>query len=335
MISIFGSKKRIQDLEREISFLREQLQKANEKISQLEERLAQSLKNSRNSSKPPSSDGPQDNKPTTISKKADKRKPGGQPGHPGHSRKLLPEEQVDCFQQFRPAQCGHCQRIFDGREETHLLSRHQQYELKDKPIQVTESQCLEAICPQCGGKSRGDLPGEWRSGLGTNLLALTAILTAYRRVPRRVVQELLSTVLQLPISLGSVQAAVEEAGDAAGPVAEELRRQLPQEAVLNIDETGWRCQGKKAWLWVFVASRFVYYWIDPKRHRAVLDQVLGEAFAGALCSDRWAAYLSYLRRHAAVLGPFETGFVGYGRADQKPCGGYLLQKSLAAGETNV
>jgi len=76
-------------------------------------------------------------------------------------------------------------------------------------------------------------------------------------MPRRVVEAMLAQVLGIKMSLGSTQKAWEEVSAAVQAPYEELQKQLPQEAVLNIDETGWRTQCEKRLLWGLVAQQFV------------------------------------------------------------------------------
>jgi transposase len=112
-------------------------------------------------------------------------------------------------------------------------------------------------------------------------------------MPRRVVLELMQQVLGVPLSLGSVQNSWEETSEAVAEPCAELQRQLPNEPVLNADETGYRTSGEKRWLWAFVAPGFVFYKIALSRGTEVLVQLLGAAFAGILCSDRCPTYLKY------------------------------------------
>jgi len=68
---------------------------------------------------------------------------------------------------------------------------------------------------------------------------------------------------------------------------------LPGEAVLNVDETGWRTNGDKRWIWALVARQFVFYVVAANRSAAVLVSLLGAVFRGILCNDRWVVYCSY------------------------------------------
>jgi hypothetical protein len=104
---------------------------------------------------------------------------------------------------------------------------------------------------------------------------------------------MLADVLGIEISLGSTQKAWEEVSHAVQQPVEQLQKQLPREAVLNVDETGWRTSGDKRWLWALVAKQFVLYVVAATRGAEVLVSLLGAVYRGILCNDRWVAYLSY------------------------------------------
>ena len=104
---------------------------------------------------------------------------------------------------------------------------------------------------------------------------------------------MLADVLGIDISLGSTQKAWEEVSQAVQQPVQQLQEQLPQEAVLNVDETGWRTNGDKRWIWALVAKQFVFYVVASTRGADVLVSLLGAVFRGILCNDRWVVYLSY------------------------------------------
>jgi transposase len=135
--------------------------------------------------------------------------------------------------------------------------------------------------------------GEATGHFGPQLAALIAYLTVFCRMPRRVVEALLGQVLGIEISLGSTQKCWEEASQAVAGPCQELEKQLKDEPVLNVDETGWRSDGDKRFLWVFVAARYVVYTVAATRGSEVLVRLLGAVFRGVLCSDRFSAYLKY------------------------------------------
>lgn len=271
------------------------LAEAEKQIADLERKLALRLQNSLTSSKPPSSDGLAGEQRQRGSKrKKGHRKPGGQPGHPGHWRGLAPLNRVDLVIEVFPPRCRHC----DNRLSRNLPTRgearrHQVTELPPIEAHITEYQCQCVVCPDCGKTTQAELPEEATGQFGPQLTALIAYLTVVCRMPRRVVRELLEQVLAIPLSLGSIQKSWEEASEAVAEPYAELGRQLPHEPVINSDETGYRTSGEKRWLWAVVAANFVFYKIALTRGTEVLIQLLGEVFAGILCSDRCPSYLKY------------------------------------------
>ena len=267
------------------------LAEAEKQIADLERKLALRRQNSVTSSKPPSSDGLAGEQRERGRKKGrSRRKPGGQPGHLGHWRGLAPADRVDRVIDLLPARCRHCDcRLAGGRRKVSTHGeprRHQVTELPPIEAHITEYRCQSAVCPDCGKATQAELPQEAQGHFGPELTALIAYLTVVCRMPRRVVQELLGQVLGIPLSLGSIQNSWEEASEAVAEPCTELEKQLAHEPVINSDETGYRTGGDKRWLWALVATSFVFYKIALTRGAEVLVQMLGEVFAGILCSDR-------------------------------------------------
>jgi transposase len=289
-----------EELTRLLAEANHQLAEADKKIADLERKLEQANRDSTNSSKPPSSDGLRAEKRVHPQRIKGKRKPGGQPGHPGSYRRLLPTEQVQQVVPLRPSSCSQCGTKFHGQEPGEIILRHQVTDLPPVLAEVTEFQCWQVDCPLCGTPNRGELPAEHRSAFGPRLIAWIAWLTVQGRMPRRVLEAMLETMLQVPISLGRIQGSVDEASTAVAPVYQELQGELPRQKVLNVDETGWKTSGNRRWMWAFVAARYVFYWLDPSRGKKVLELLLGEAFAGVLCTDRWTVYLAYHRGNAQL-----------------------------------
>jgi len=284
-------------LQEQIGRQQRELHEKQRQIENLERKLASRDRNSTNSSKPPSSDGlagTQRSRGRQQKGSGKRRKPGGQPGHAGHHRALVPPEQVQRVEVLWPHQCQHCggQQLQPTDADEPGL-RHQVTEIP--PIQpfITEYQCPEVVCGSCGKTSYASLPQPVRGHFGPQLTALIAYWTVVCRMPRRVVEAMLAQVLGIKMSLGSTQKAWEEVSAAVQAPYEELQKQLPQEAVLNIDETGWRTQGEKRWLWGLVAQQFVFYAIAAHRNAEVLVALLGAVFRGIIVSDRFSVYLSY------------------------------------------
>jgi transposase len=292
------AEREIERLQRDNEKLREQLTEAEKQIKDLERQLGLRQQNSTTSSKPPSSDGLAGEQRERGSKrKKSRRKPGGQPGHRGHWRGLAPAERVNQVVRLFPPVCRHCEHSFTGDCRAPLTQgepqRHQVTELPKIEAHITEYRCEHALCPECGKTTQAALPSEGRGQFGPELTSLICYLTVVCRMPRRVVQELLEQVLGIQLSLGSIQKSWEEASEAVAGTYAELERELPNQSVLNGDETGYRTSGEKRWLWAMVAANFVFYKIAVSRGAEVLVQLLGPVFAGILCSDRYSGYLKY------------------------------------------
>ena len=303
----------VEQLERELERLREQgaekdrqireqqdrISKQQEQIADLERQLAARKKNSTNSSKPPSSDGLAGKQRRRCSpRKKSGRKPGGQPGHTGHERPQV--ENPDRIEEVLPQQCKHCGTALpqapEQRQTTSDVFRRQIVDLPEVIVPVvTEYQYPKLVCPCCQKETRAAMRPEHEQEIGERLTAAISYLIAMRKMTRRDVQATMRDLLGVDISVGSVQKAWEETSVAVQAPYEELERALPTEPVVNSDETGSRTNGDKRWVWVLCAPWFVFYHIAASRGVEVLVQLLGEAFAGILCSDRCPTYLSYHR----------------------------------------
>lgn len=258
----------------------------------LKEKIAGLERNSRSSSKPPSTDsigerqqrsGPPKNSP--------RRKAGGQPGHPGKHRELLPVDQVDELIPCYPSACVGCRQF--AVCSTHPVGaepfRWQVTEIPPLKPTVTEYQ-LYSLCGKCGQIHRGTLPEHVaQSSFGARLTALVAYFTAVLHLPRRAVQDCFQTVFGVTVALGSTQNLLKQTSEALAPIDQALKDALPAQAVINADESGWY----RRWVWIFVTSSFIYFHIARSRGSEVLKRVLGEVYRGILGVDRWGAYTKY------------------------------------------
>jgi transposase len=288
---------RIAELEKELADAQKKISEQEKQITDLERQLALRKRNSTNSSKPPSSDGLAGEQRPRGRKHKSQRKPGGQLGHPGHHRPLIPTAEVNVLKVLLPGKCEHCGRKLPQKPDQVTTAgeprRHQVTEIPEIQPHTTEYQCPQVVCEHCQRTTQAPLPEEVRGNFGPHLTALIAYWTVVCRVPRRLVEVMLADVWSLEMSLGSTQKAWEEVSQAVEQPCQQLQEQLPHEAVLNVDETGWRTNGDKRWIWVFVAKEFVFYAVASKRSAAVLVSLLGAVFRGILCNDRWRVYLKY------------------------------------------
>jgi transposase len=259
-----------------------------ERIRDLEAQLGQ---NSSNSSRPPSTDPPQ--APPQLKVPPTGRKRGGQPGHRGACRALLPVEQVDEVVALVPAVCRHCEQPFPttSPRSRARVWRHQVVELLPLAVRVTEYQMAVRRCPTCGKRTRAELPaGVSRRPFGARLTAVIALLSGRYRLSRREVRQLLQDLWGVRVSLGAVVREEQVQSAALAPVVEEARAAVQQAAVVNMDETGWRQEQQRAWLWTVVTAGVTLFRIDRSRGRVAVERLLGSGFAGVVGSDRWSAY---------------------------------------------
>jgi transposase len=273
----------------EIAELKSKLETAVARIAELEAKVNQ---NSSNSSRPPSSDPPWADRPRPNPRNKGKRPRGGQKGHEGHRRELVPPEQVRNTCDVHPEHCGCCgstDLVDDGSEPV----RHQVTDLPPVVPFTDEWRLYNGVCGTCGATTRAALPaGVPRSNFGPVLTALVALLTAVYKVGKRGVQDLLSDVFGVVMSLGAVSNCERQASEAVAEPVEAAHQYAQDQAIANADETSWKECAKKVWLWVMATANVTVFFILPGRGAECARFVLGR-FKGILVSDRYKGYLFY------------------------------------------
>ena len=272
------------------------LLRLSEEVEELKRQVALLTKDSSNSSLPPSSDGPKAKPKPKPKKKSKKRRPGGQPGHKGVNRKLLPIKDVDKIIAVTPTSCRVCGAPLtpgiNGSARTDKYLRFQVTDIPEPKPEVTEYQ-LQCVRCSCGKETWAELPAHARSGFGPRITAILSHLAAIHRVTRRGCREIAKTIFGVDISLGSVCNLHEEVSRSVERPCEEIREALPTQPVLNVDETGWKTHGKTRWIWVCTTPVLAFFHIAASRGSKVLREVLGDVFHGSLCSDMYSAYKAY------------------------------------------
>jgi transposase len=303
------------------------------RVAELERRLNRS---SRNSSLPPSQDPP--SAPPRPGGTRSGRGRGGQPGHEGRHRRLLPPEQVDEVVEHWPERCRSCAHVFRGPERVDAAEpwRHQVAELPPIAIRVTEHRLHGVCCPRCATRTRPELPREVpRSAFGPRLQAAVVTLAVRNRVSRRDTTELARELFGVEISTGSVDAIIQRAGEAlAGPYTQ-LEQRIKSAAVVNIDETGWKTAGGHRTLWGALTRQTAVFRIAAGRHAFEARTLLGERFAGIVCSDRWRGYdyLDPTQRQlcwAHLLRDFTAHSEGMADQEEFGYGGLVIAHDLFA-----
>jgi len=282
---------RIAELEAENASLRRRL-------ASLEATVAALSKNSRTSSKPPSSDivkPPPEGCEGRAKGGGKKRKPGGQPGHTKHTRTPFAAERVDQTYEYDWADAGDAWQPLD---DFHIL---QQVELRENPLIVTEHRFRRYRHRLSGKIVTAPVPEALRrQGLiGPRLRATTAWLKGQGHMAYRPIQAFYRDVLGLNLSTGQLAKIVRQCGEALAEPYADLRAKLPQQAAVNVDETGHPQHGQggnvRGWLWCAVGEGLTVFKIAASRGSRVLDQLLGSNYRGIVCSDFFSAYRKFIR----------------------------------------
>ena len=259
--------------------------------AQLLELKAQMNQNSRNSSRPPSSDPPNTPPKPPRTPRGKPRSRGGQPGHEGQTRDLVPPDRVNEFVSHHPTACPHCETaLAPDLPDAAPVQRHQVWDIPPIEPSITEHQMHAVCCPSCQKQVRAALPDEFRAGYGSHATAITSLLHGRYRLSVDETSEVLEDLFELPMSTGSVVTSCERTSEALNPAYEEVSAVLPQQAIANVDETGWKQNAISHWLWTVVTPVATLFHINRSRGGAVWQGLLGTTFAGILGSDRLSAY---------------------------------------------
>src|SRR5262249_17196156 len=239
------------------------------RVRQLEARLGL---NSTNSSKPPSSD------PIGLKRKPpappSRRKRGGQPGHPKAFRPLVPPEKLRSSRDCKPISCRRCRHALHGEDPSPLI--HQVAELpKIEPI-VDEYRLHRLACPDCGETTCGALPeGVPTVRFGPYLQAVLATLAGAYRLSKRQVQQLSRDLFGLSVSTGMISNLERQSAEALEAPYNQLATAVHTAEVVHADDTSWREDRHKAWLWASVTAVFTIFTIARNRSAQVAQAVLG------------------------------------------------------------
>jgi transposase len=296
-------------------------QKLIEQLQQEIERLkAQQRTDSQTSNKPPSSDLVQKSekpKEATENTPEGKRKPGGQPGHQGKTRKGF--DRVDRYQVLRPERCYHCGSS-DLEAEPMSLSFQQVAQLVERPIEVVEYQRQTCRCCCCGQETQAAWPTHVIPGqdLDAGLQAFLGWLGNYAHLSYEKQAELVWELGQIEIGIGTLATTNSRVAQTLTKAVSELLEWVRKQTHVHVDETPWVVKGIKEWLWVAANNLFCVFYAGDTRSRAELEKMLGERFQGIISSDDLSVYngypvaaqqkcLAHLRRHVQKLIKFGRG----------------------------
>ncbi len=219
------------------------------------------------------------------------RQRGGQPGHAGQGRELVPIEQVKDVRAHKPVVCAGCGTLLEGDDP--LPYRYQVTDLPPIVPVVIEHQVHTLVCPCCGQANRGELPPEVAaSQFGPHLVGLMAALMGVYRLSKRQVAALLWDCFGIDLAPSSVVNQQQAVSEALAAPTEEAWVYVLRQAVRHVDETGWPQAegGQRGWLWVVVTPLVTLFRVALSRAGPVVKDLVGEDSAGVVGSDRFSAY---------------------------------------------
>ena len=238
-----------------------------DKIATLEARIQELERllgiNSQNSSKPPSSDGPEVPKPGKGGK--GHRKRGARKGHEPHMRKLFPPEEVTQFVPHEPHACTCGCKDLEACDEEPL--RHQTVDIPEiKPVVIEHVQHVRK-CKKCGTLVYAPLPDDVKRKIfGPGVLSIVGILTGMLNTSKRKALAMMNEVFHVPMSLGGLSNCEAKVAEVLKQPYQETLDHVRQQDVAHPDETSWpRGNRKKGWLWTFCCTTAAVFMVHAHR----------------------------------------------------------------------
>ena len=275
----------------------------NQTIKELKEQLN---KNSKNSSKPPSSDGlkkPAVNKNKSL-RESSRKKQGAQEGHDGVHLSVISEpDHIEDHMHSDCTGCPHRAKCFSKAciKET----RHEVDAVVT--VDVTAHNLIEVReCLLHGGVKTGSFPENIKATVqyGKNLQAMVVAFNTVGAVSINRTHEILSSVFNIPLATGTIKNMVTRCAESLKDTYERIRLKMIMLGLIHCDETGSRVDGKTCWVHVASDQDYTYLTINQKRGQIGMDaaDVLPHA-RGIIVHDCWGSYwkyqdeVSYYHRH--------------------------------------
>jgi transposase len=280
---------RVKEQEETIKSLLKTIDELNQIIKELTEKLN---RNSRNSSKPPSSDGLSKPSPKSLRKPSGK-KPGGQKGHPGAF--LTTTAEPDEVIHHIPPACCNCPSKDNCISGAGIGETRQIIDAVVE-VKITAHKVLEINCPLDGNTHKGVFPDSIKAPVqyGENLQALVVALNTIGAVSVNRTHEILSSVFNIPLSTGTISAMVSRCAARLEGTVALIRDKIVSSAIVHYDETGTRVDGKTMWVHNASNTEYTYLSIHEKRGTEGMDSggVL-PSYSGIAVHDCWAPYWKY------------------------------------------
>ena len=309
-----------QDMVEGAKVLHGQIEKLTGEVERLRARVkeleGQASKNSKNSSKPPSSDGLKKPNKTTSLRVASGKKPGGQAGHAGNTLMRTDKPDVVVRHELPPC-CDACQSPL-ASSEAQVQRRGQVFDIPAVSFTVVEYQTLSLLC-QCGKLHVSEFSADVCevAQYGPNIRALAVHLTQGQLLPFARASELIKDLYQLEVSPATLLQWVHEGAQLLAPTVQTIAEKIQSAAVAHADESGLRVDARLQWLHVAATPSHTWYGVHPKRGmQAIEDHGILPNYLGTLVHDCWAPYWSLSCDHAL-------------------CGAHLLRELIYQKETTA
>ena len=269
------------------------IEKLEARIKELEDQLS---RNSKNSSKPPSSDGYKKPSPKSLRPKTG-RKTGGQKGHKGHNLKMTSHPDQTILHQVDF--CSQCHKDLKLQESIDKKTR-QVYDIPPLRMQVTEHQIESKRC-SCGCTTTSSFPNDVTHYVqyGANIKTLLTYLQDYQLLPYQRTAQLVDDLFEHQISQGTLYNIRKHAFEQLEEFELSLEQFLCTAALAGFHETGLRVIAKLHWLHSCSTDKSVHYKVHQKRGRVAMDEIdILPNFEGIAVHDFWKSYYQYNCEHA-------------------------------------
>jgi transposase len=292
-----GRVRQAHQLDLAVRELNKQLKEANRQTRQAQERhLAHLLKNSQNSSMPPSTDR---HRRTGSLRERSGRKPGGQVGHPGTTLNFV--DQPDRLIVHAPEDCYLCGSSLGGSEVARK-ERRQVHDLPPQKVEVTEHQAQTKVCRRCGAKNKAEFPAGVKAPVqyGAGVRSVATYLMGYQLLPYDRCAEAMRDLFGCPLSPGTLATLLKGcAGELIGPELI-IKEGLRGSAVLGVDETGLRVRGRQDWVHVTATGKLTLLVHDRRRGAPAISGIdILPRYEGVCVHDGFSSYDQYQQcRHA-------------------------------------
>lgn len=261
-----------------------------ERLQQVEDQLS---KNSRNSGKPPSTDGYEKPAPKSRRKRSGK-KSGGQPGHVGHTLKMV--EKSDETVVHSVEHCAHCQKSLQAVRAVGVEKR-QVLDLPEVRLVATEHHAEIKHCPMCDKFTKAAFPIAVTQAVqyGKRIKAQMVYFHEYQLLPLERTSETFHDLYHQNVAEDTILSACHELAQKVAPVQEAIKDHLTYAAeVVQFDESGARVIGKLHWFHVTCTEHLTYYAVHAKRGKLAMNAIdILPHFKGRAIHDDLPSYFSY------------------------------------------